>query len=86
MWIALGRGGVQYLVKLGEGLNYKNCRGIKFISQRLNLCEKIVKKRLPDIAEIRENQFVFMTGGSIREPIFAQATDREVEGGTGICT
>jgi hypothetical protein len=50
--------------------SYTNYRGIKLMSHRIKLCERIIEQRLSGVTNVTENQFGFMPGRSTMEAIF----------------
>ena len=55
----------------GDILEYNNYRGINAMSHFMKLWERVIKARLREIVNIRENQFGFRPGMSSTEPVFA---------------
>ena len=55
----------------GDILECKNYNGINLMSHFIKLWERVIKARLREIVNIRENQFGFRPGMSTTEPVFA---------------
>ena len=55
----------------GEAQCCKSCRGIKLISHKMKIWERIMEARLKDRVEISKQQYGFMPEKGITDAIFA---------------
>jgi len=66
----------------GDALECGNYRGIKLLEIALKVYERVIERRIREIAHIHSNQFGFMSGKGTIDPIFilCQVQEKILEG------
>ena len=71
----------------GDIQECKNYRGIKLLTHTINICERVLDRRVRECTDIHESQFGFMPGMSTTDSIFIlkQMIEKYREGQKDIC-